>query len=75
MDNSLDNQLSTGAVPVLLAHHSEPIDPTLAHWILDQINVILGFGPGVVVLGLGLIVVTIPIVLLLIFLLYRPGRL
>ena len=47
-------------LPSVLAHHSEPGDPTLLEWIQDQIDGILGLGPDVIVIALGLLIVAIP---------------
>ena len=47
-------------LPVLL-HHSEPADPTLLHWIREQIDAILGLGPAAIVLTLGALIAAFPI--------------
>ena len=49
-------------LPVLL-HHSEPADPTLLHWIREQIDAILGIGPAAIVLILGALIVAFPVAL------------
>lgn len=49
-------------LPVLL-HHSEPADPTLLHWIREQIDAILGLGPAAIVLTLGALIAAFPIAL------------
>ncbi len=44
-----------------LAHHSEPGDPVLIGWIMDQIDAILGLGDLAIVVVLGTVVVAIPV--------------
>jgi hypothetical protein len=48
----------------IVAHHSEGIDPTLWEWIQHQLDELIGFSPGVMVLVFGLIIVVIPVGLL-----------
>ena len=47
----------------ILLHHSEPADPTLLHWIREQIDAILGLGPAAIVLILGALIVAFPVAL------------
>tara|TARA_Y100001934_G_scaffold216822_1_gene257289 strand:- start:5505 stop:5687 length:183 start_codon:yes stop_codon:yes gene_type:complete len=47
-----------------LAHHSEPIDPTLWEWLSAKIDHVLGVSPNVMVLLLGAVIVLFPIVLI-----------
>ena len=49
-------------LPVLL-HHSEPADPTLLHWIREQIDAMLGLEPAAIVLILGALIVAFPVAL------------
>jgi hypothetical protein len=47
-----------------LAHHSEPIDPTLWEWLSTKMNHMLGVDSGSMVLILGAIIVLFPIVVM-----------
>ena len=49
-------------LPVLL-HHAEPADPTLLHWIREQIDAVFGLGPATIVLILGALIVAFPVAL------------
>ena len=57
--------------PPLLAHHSEPGDPTLLAWIQDRIDAILGLGPETVVFVVGLFIVSMPIAIMVFYLTQR----
>ena len=58
----------------VLAHHAEPGDPRLMEWIKHQIDSLVGFGPGTIVLGLGLVVVAIPIGIMAVYVVDRARR-
>jgi hypothetical protein len=46
----------------ILAHHSEPIDPTLWEWLSTKIDHVLGISPGAMVIILGGLIVLFPII-------------
>ena len=52
------------AVPKILPHHSEGVDPTLVEWLQDEINHLLGFEPATIVLLIGVVIVLFPLGLL-----------
>ncbi len=54
-----------------LAHHGEPGDPTLFHWIQDRIDSIFGVGPALIVVVLGIVIVAVPVGIMAMFLLQR----
>lgn len=45
----------------VLMHHSEAVDSTLAQWINDLLNDLLGWGPWTFVIVLGIAIVLIPL--------------
>ena len=47
----------------VLAHHSEPSDPTLLRWIVDTFETVVGWGPAPVVILIGSIIVLAPVLL------------
>jgi len=49
--------------PGIVAHHSEPIDPTLWEWLSTKIDHVLGISPGAMVLILGGLIVLFPIII------------
>ncbi|MBT3554848.1 MAG: hypothetical protein HN926_06545 [Chloroflexi bacterium] len=59
--------------PGILAHHSEPIDPTLWEWLSVKIDHILGLSPGVLILLLGAVIVSFPIVVMVLVSRRRGG--
>ncbi|MGE3961074.1 MAG: hypothetical protein AB7F65_05275 [Dehalococcoidia bacterium] len=42
-------------------HHSEAIDPTLAGWIRDEIDRLLGLEPAAIATLLGLLILAFPV--------------
>ena len=42
-------------------HHGESIDPTLAEWIRNEIDDLLGLEPATIVVVLGVVIVVLPI--------------
>jgi hypothetical protein len=44
-------------------HHSEAIDPTLAEWIRQKIDDILGLDPSTIVVILGVVILVFPLAL------------
>ena len=74
---SLSGDQSAGLLMFLLsvlAHHSEPGDPRLLAWIQDQIDALVGLGPGTIVFGLGILIVAIPVGILGVYMLDRARR-
>ena len=57
----------------IVAHHSEPIDPTLWEWLSVKIDHVLGLSPGVLVLLLGAVIVSFPIVVMVLVWRGRTG--
>ena len=55
----------------VLQHHADPIDPTLADWLRDEIDALLGLEPGIMVLLLGALVVAFPLGLAVLVLVQR----
>ncbi len=58
--------------PGILAHHSEPIDPTLWEWLSDRIDHVLGISAGTAVLILGALIVLFPVIVMI--LVWRKRR-
>ncbi len=58
----------------VLAHHSEPGDPTLFDWMKHQIDAIVGLGPAAIVIALGALIVLIPIAILLFYFVQRARQ-
>ena len=50
-------------VRFLLSHQGDAADPELLHWIKEQMDQILGFGPWVVVGTMTAIIVLVPLAL------------
>ncbi len=48
----------------IVAHHSEPVDPTLVEWIRHKIDDVLGLDASVMVLLFGSLIVLFPVILL-----------
>jgi hypothetical protein len=44
-------------------HHGESIDPTLAEWIRNEIDDLLGLEPATIAVVLGAVIVVLPIAL------------
>lgn len=59
-------------LPGTLAHHSEPIDPTLWEWLSAKIDHVLGISSGSMVLLLGAVIVLFPVVVMV--LVWRKRR-
>ena len=55
----------------IFAHQSGTGDPVLLDWIKDQIDAVLGLGPGVIVIGLGLVVIAMPMIIMAVYLTQR----
>jgi hypothetical protein len=49
------------AVPKILLHHSEGVDPTLVQWLQDEINHLFGFQPATIVLLIGIVIALFPL--------------
>ncbi|MBN4064803.1 hypothetical protein JYU04_03605 [Dehalococcoides mccartyi] len=58
--------------PGIVAHHSEPIDPTLWEWLSAKIDHVLGISSGTMVIVLGAVIVLFPVVVMV--MVWRRGR-
>lgn len=55
----------------ILAHHTESADPTLIHWIKEQIDAIVGLDAAAIAIIIGLLLVLFPTALMTIVWLQR----
>ncbi len=61
-------------LPLPIAHHSEPIDPTLWEWLSTKMDHVLGLSSGVLVLLFGALIVLFPVVVMVLVWRRRRGE-